>query len=111
MPSMREPTYFILASLAAGRAHGYGIVKRANELSVGRVRLTAGTLYGALDRLVEQGLVCAAGEETVGGRLRRYYDLTEEGSAALRAEAGRLQVAALAFERATHGFLGGEALA
>ena len=84
----------MLAALLDGRLHGYGIVQRASELSEGRVRLSAGTLYGALDALAEQGLVALDGEETVGGRLRRYYRLTDVGLEAVRAEAERLRRAA-----------------
>ena len=48
---MREPTYFLLAGLLDGPRHGYAIAQVARELSDGRVGLSAGTLYGALDRL------------------------------------------------------------
>ncbi len=92
--AMREPTYFVLAALLDGRLHGYGIIKRAAELSDGRVRITAGTLYGAVDRLIEQGLVAADGEETVSGRLRRYYRITGEGERVVAEEAARLRAAA-----------------
>ena len=93
---MREPTYFVLAALLAGPLHGYAIIKRAGELSGGRVRLATGTLYTALDRLTAEGQVELVSEETVAGRVRRTYGLTESGSAALRAEAQRMaQVAAL----------------
>ena len=54
---MREPTYFVLASLLGGPLHGYAIIKRAGELSGGRVRLATGTLYTALDRLTRAGLI------------------------------------------------------
>ena len=91
---MREPTFFVLASLLAGPLHGYGIIKRAEELSGGRVRLATGTLYTALDRLTADGHVRLVSEEMVGGRLRRSYGLTESGSAALRAEAQRMADAA-----------------
>jgi DNA-binding PadR family transcriptional regulator len=87
-------SYFILAALLDGPLHGYGIIKRAAELSEGRVRLAAGTLYGALDRLAERGLVLPGREEVVEGRTRRYYRLTEPGAAALAAEAARLEQAA-----------------
>ena len=53
---MQEPTYFTLAALLEGPLHGYAIIARARELSDGQVRLTAGTLYGALDRLSGEGL-------------------------------------------------------
>ena len=88
---MREPTYFILLSLLGGRLHGYGIAKRAEELSGERVRLAAGTLYGALDRLAEQGLIAVDGVEKVGGRKRRYYTITETGRTEVVAEVARLE--------------------
>jgi PadR family transcriptional regulator PadR len=91
---MREPTYFVLASLLAGPLHGYGIIKRAEELSGGRVRLATGTLYTALDRLTADGHVQLVSEEMVAGRLRRSYGLTEDGATALRAEAQRMAEAA-----------------
>jgi len=91
---MSEARYFVLAALLDERCHGYAIVQRAAELSEGRVRLSAGTLYGALDALTRRGLVAPDGEETVGGRLRRYYRLTGAGREALRAEAERLHHAA-----------------
>lgn len=91
--TMREPTYFVLAALLDGRLHGYGIIKRAAELSGDRVRITAGTLYGAIDRLIDQGLVAADGEETVSGRLRRYYRITGDGERVVAEEAARLRAA------------------
>jgi PadR family transcriptional regulator, regulatory protein PadR len=91
---MREPTYLVLAALLPGPLHGYAIIKRAEDMSNGRVRLATGTLYNALDRLSAEGYVALVGEELVGGRVRRYYGLTEAGSAAVRAEAQRLAEAA-----------------
>ena len=83
---MREPTYLILVALGAGERHGYGITQDVLALSEGRVKLGAGTLYGALDRLVDEGLVAATRSETVDGRLRRYYALTEQGGRRVREE-------------------------
>jgi DNA-binding PadR family transcriptional regulator len=91
---MREPTYFVLAALLGGPLHGYAIMKRAEELSGGRVRLATGTLYTALDRLTAEGHVELVSEQAVAGRVRRTYRLTEGGSAALRAEAQRMAEAA-----------------
>jgi DNA-binding PadR family transcriptional regulator len=91
---MSTPSYFILAALLDGALHGYGIIKRATDLSNGRVRLAAGTLYGALDRLAAEGLLAAEGEETVEGRTRRYYRLTDDGRRAVQEEAVRLEQAA-----------------
>ena len=91
---MSSPSYFILAALLEGPLHGYGIIKQAAKLSDGRVRLTAGTLYGALDRLAEEGLILADRQEVVEGRTRRYYRLTDHGIHALQGEAARMQQAA-----------------
>ncbi len=91
---MREPTYFVLAALLAGPLHGYAIIKRAEEMSGGRVRLATGTLYTALDRLTGEGYVRLVSDEIVNGRVRRSYGLTDAGSAALRAEAQRMAEAA-----------------
>ena len=91
---MREPTYFLLAGLLDGRRHGYAIAQLARELSGGRVGLSAGTLYGALERLTDQGLITPVEEVRVGGRRRRVYELTEDGRAQLVEEAERLRQAA-----------------
>lgn len=91
---MREPTYFVLASLLDGPLHGYGIIKRTEQLSGGRLKLTTGTLYTALDRLTGEGYIRVVSEETVSGRPRRSYGLTETGAAALNAEAARMAEAA-----------------
>jgi DNA-binding PadR family transcriptional regulator len=88
---MREPTFLVLTALANGRKHGYALIKEADELSGGRVSLKVGTLYAALDRLGQQGLVADAGEEVVDGRLRRYYKLTDEGADVLEREVTRLE--------------------
>jgi len=87
---LQEPTFLILTALAGEPLHGYGVIQEVSRLSSGRVVLRPGTLYGALDRLGDQGLVAADKEEIVDGRLRRYYRLTEEGAGLLHAEAQRL---------------------
>jgi PadR family transcriptional regulator, regulatory protein PadR len=81
---VREPTFLILAAVAADPLHGYGILRSVEQLSGGRVRLRAGTLYAALDRLVREGALVVDHEEVVDGRLRRYYRITESGLHALR---------------------------
>ena len=90
---MREPTYFILVSLAAEPLHGYGAAKRAEELSDGRVKMRAGTLDGALERLTSEGLIELDREETVSGRPRRYFRITDNGKKAVLAEVQRMQSA------------------
>jgi DNA-binding PadR family transcriptional regulator len=91
---LREPTYYTLAALLDGPLHGYGIMKRVQELSRARVRLSAGTLYAALDRLASSALIEVDRQEVVAGRPRRYYQLTNEGRRALQIEGQRLAEAA-----------------
>ena len=88
---MQEATFLILTSLASGSQHGYGIITDVTGISDGRVRLRAGTLYTALDRLRSDGLIEVDREEIVDNRLRRYYRLTPTGADQLAAEAARLQ--------------------
>ena len=87
---MTEPAYLVLLALADSPRHGYGIVQEVLALSDGAVKLGAGTLYGVLDRLVGAGQVLPDGDEVVDGRLRRYYRITDAGSAAAAAETERL---------------------
>src|SRR5215470_1648438 len=94
--AMQEATFMILTALANGSQHGYGIIIDVQEISGGRVRLRAGTLYSALDRLRADELIAVDREEVVEGRLRRYYRLTPAGTRRLAAEAARLQAAAAA---------------
>src|SRR6185437_10183837 len=91
---MREPTYFVLASLLDGPLHGYAIIQRTEQLSGGRIKLATGTLYTALDRLTAEGHVELVREEIVNGRARRTYGLTSSGAGALRTEASRMAEAA-----------------
>jgi DNA-binding PadR family transcriptional regulator len=87
---MREQTYLVLLALTDVPLHGYGLISFVRQISDGRVRLGAGTLYGALDRLAGEGLVSVVKEEVVDGRNRRYYDLTGAGQQVLAEETSRL---------------------
>lgn len=89
--ALHEASFLILTSLAGGSQHGYGILMDVAQISDGRVKLRAGTLYAALDRLSTEGLVEADREEVVDNRLRRYYRITREGSELLAEEAERLR--------------------
>ena len=89
--TMQEASFLILTALAAGSQHGYGIITDVVSISDGRVRLRAGTLYTALERLRAEKLIEPGGEEIVDGRLRRYYRLTPAGRKQLAAEAARLR--------------------
>jgi PadR family transcriptional regulator PadR len=90
---LRPPSYFALAALIDGPLHGYGIVQRADELSGGAVRLSTGTLYGLLERALNEGLVAVGKPYMRGGRQRRDYTLTPRGRGALEAETTRLALA------------------
>ena len=94
LPTMTDQALFILAALVAGELHGYAIAREAEELSDGKVKLSAGTLYGAVNRLTEQGLIKQTREDEVAGRRRRYYELTPAGAEALRAETARMHATA-----------------
>jgi DNA-binding PadR family transcriptional regulator len=109
---MQEPTFLILTALAAGAQHGYGIMTDAQRISAGRVRLRAGTLYAALDRLKSDGLIEIDREEIADGRLRRYYRITETGTESLASEVSRLRANAntAAARLAARPALGGTAL-
>lgn len=110
---MRQPSFLVLASLAGGRQHGYGLMQSIQAAVGDGSGVQAGTLYAALDRLADEGLIRVAGEETVDGRPRRYYELTDDGAVALATETERLsrrvQLAeqGLAARRRARGAVGG----
>jgi DNA-binding PadR family transcriptional regulator len=84
--------YHLLLALAGGERHGYGLMQEIAEASAGEVRLGPGTLYGALKRLLELGLVTESGRRRDPGlddERRRYYRLTPLGRRTLEAEAAR----------------------
>ena len=82
----------ILLTLADGDAHGYAIMQAARERA-GSSRVHAGTLYRALARMVDTGLIRELEDAPDGDsdERRRYYALTPEGRSAARAEARRLE--------------------
>lgn len=84
--ALTETTYYILLSLYRP-LHGYGIMQRSAELSGGRVRLAAGTLYGALNALVDKGWIALLPGE---GR-KKEYRLTPDGEKILKNELERLR--------------------
>lgn len=86
--ALTESTYYILLSLLSPQ-HGYGIMLKTEEMSHGRVRLAAGTLYGALNTLCEKGWIIQLPIED--GSRRKEYKLTEKGKAILKQEAARLR--------------------
>jgi DNA-binding PadR family transcriptional regulator len=90
---LTETTFFILLSLSPKPKHGYAMMKDVESLSEGRIRLSTGTLYGAIKRLLEKGWIKRA-EELItqeDGRGRKAYTLTRYGQRILNAEVDRLQ--------------------
>ena len=86
--ALTEAVYYILLSLVTPR-HGYGIMQEAERMSSGRVKLAAGTLYGAITGLLDRGWIRAVpGDQD---SRRKEYALTEAGREALIGELDRLR--------------------
>ena len=85
--ALTEAVYYILLSLLTPR-HGYGIMQNTELLSGGRVRLAAGTLYGAINSLLEKGWITALPGEK--DSRKKEYVITEDGKYILRTEIQRL---------------------
>jgi DNA-binding PadR family transcriptional regulator len=86
-------TFHILLALASDDRHGYAIIQDVAARTGGEVRLSAGTLYRTIQRLLEEGLIVETTERPapdLDDERRRYYRLTPLGNAVARAEAGRL---------------------
>ena len=87
---LTEPVLLILLSLAERPRHGYGLMKDIESLSGGRVRLSTGTLYGALRRLLED-LWIERFEQEDTSREKQAYRLTPAGRKQLHAELERMR--------------------
>jgi DNA-binding PadR family transcriptional regulator len=87
---LSEPVFLILTSLAEGPRHGYLLMKDIETLSLGRVRLSTGTLYGALQRLLEARWIerFSTGDTS---RDKQSYRLTQAGRESLWADVERLR--------------------
>lgn len=96
---LREPTFYILLSLASGEMHGYAIMKTVEQFSGGKLRLSTGTLYEALARLVElewiervDGAALAVQPDAdQRGKARKAYRISHLGRRVLHAELERMQ--------------------
>ena len=87
---LSEPVLLILTSLADEPRHGYALIKDIESLSGGRVRLSTGTLYGAIRRLVEDGLIEPFDQDDTS-RDKQAYRLTGDGRKQLRTELDRMR--------------------
>ena len=105
-PSTRDPNHYlpltpalfhVLLSLTDGEKHGYAVIKEIEERTNGTVRLSTGTLYGIVKRLLQDGWI----RDSVLGSTdrRRAYRLTAFGRRVAEAEAGRLRELVRAADR------------
>ena len=85
--ALTEAVFYILLSLQKP-LHGYGIIQNVEELSKGRVKLAAGTLYGALNSLVDKGWIDALPENPESRK--KEYVITKNGLSILKEELARL---------------------
>ena len=88
--ALTEPVLLVLMSLAERPRHGYSILKDIESMSDGRVQLSTGTLYGALQRLLDDGWIERV-EEDNAPRDRRTYRLTSRGRRNLQMEIERMR--------------------
>jgi DNA-binding PadR family transcriptional regulator len=91
LPGLPEAHFHILLALADGDRHGYSIMQEVASLTGGKTKLSPGTLYGAIQRLLEQGLIQEVRVRIPGDERRRLYTITREGRAAASAEVERLR--------------------
>ncbi|TDD59614.1 PadR family transcriptional regulator [Kribbella antibiotica] len=96
---MQELALLLLTALANESRHGYAIAQEVKAITDGRVAPRTGALYGALDRLLADGLIAVEREEVVGGRARRIFALTADGRGRLETEAERLAATAQEMRR------------
>ena len=85
---LTEASFYILISLTTP-LHGYGVMKKVEELSTGRVTLASGTLYGALSNLYSSGLITSTGG--IDNRKKKIYNITPHGLSLAEYEIRRFQ--------------------
>ena len=86
--ALTEPTYYILLSLYQPM-HGYAIMQNVQEITDGRVAIGAGTLYGAINSLIEKGWIEALHNQP--SDRKKEYRITQQGKQAFLQEVNRLQ--------------------
>lgn len=85
---MTEAIYYILLSLRRAN-HGYGIIQEVSDMTGGRVTLGPGTLYGAINTLLEKGWIVLVRAD-INSRKKKEYIITDKGREAFAAEQKRL---------------------
>ena len=83
---MTETAFYILLSLTIPR-HGYGIVKHVEEITLSRIHLGSGTVYGTLTKMQKDGIITVFADE----ERRTVYEMTNSGKKLMRAEISRLK--------------------
>ncbi|MCJ7661406.1 MAG: PadR family transcriptional regulator [Anaerolineales bacterium] len=100
---LSEQAFFILLSLAPGKKHGYAILKDVEDFSASALVLSTSTVYGALGRMQEQGLIVRVsvegGEKPRPGLPRKFYELSKKGRRVLLEETQRMQALVLLAEQ------------
>jgi DNA-binding PadR family transcriptional regulator len=91
MPPLTPAVLHILLALAHGKLHGYAISKAVLQQTGGEVRMGPGTLYGTLQRLLDQGWVVVSDSPEGVDERRRYYRLSGLGKRALEGEVQRME--------------------
>ena len=99
--ALTEAVYYILLSLNEP-LHGYGIMQNAEKLSNGRVKLAAGTLYGAINTRLEKGWITSVPGDS--GDRKKEYVITENGKKAVLSEIERLKELVANGEKLTGGW-------
>jgi DNA-binding PadR family transcriptional regulator len=90
---LRPSVFHILLALSDGDLHGYGIMQEVADHTGGQIKLGPGTLYGAIKRLLNDGLIVEADERPdpeLDDERRRYYRMSDFGQKVLRAEVQRI---------------------
>src|SRR5512139_3730006 len=83
---LTEAAYYVLISLNKPR-HGYGIMQHVEEITNGRIKIGAGTMYGNLSRMEKEGLITSVAEED----RKKIYEISEKGKIVLKLERTRLE--------------------
>jgi DNA-binding PadR family transcriptional regulator len=92
-PPLPPATFHILLAVAGDDRHGYAIIQDVAERTGGALKLSAGTLYRSIQRMLEQGLIVEPRQRPApdeDDERRRYYRITPLGTAVAKAEARRL---------------------
>lgn len=88
------PVFHMLLSLNEGERHGYALKREILQRTEGRINLGSGALYGAINKMLEQGLIVESDERPdphLDDERRRYYRITPSGRSVVHAEVARLR--------------------